>query len=255
MSRYALHASTLLLVAALGAGCDHDTDGAAFGDCNGSGCFGCTDNTMQSCWPLPYDPCKSDAECSPGHVCTTLGCAETCTTADDCRPGEVCTAAGYCAPSNAKTTPVGGNPTNPNNPGNPPISSEPGVIPCLLDSHCYPGQACVAGKCTHSPTCGIPATMCNKAADCGAGRDCLEGKCHATCAGSGCPIGQVCSSGLCIDTPNRFDCVFDYQCGAASRCINRVCHPLCGVDAQCGKGEFCDSGVCRADIRPALKAR
>jgi hypothetical protein len=44
--------------------------------------------------------------------------------------------------------------------------------------------------------------------------------------------------------------VFDKDCGAAFRCLNAACHPLCSSDGQCGAANFCDHGVCRADFRP-----
>ena len=59
----------------------------------------------------------------------------------------------------------------------------------------------------------------------------------------------------CVDSTKNAQCVFDYQCGPASRCINAACHALCAADNQCGKGEACDSGVCRADVRPATRVR
>ena len=249
MSRHALFAATLAALAA--AGCHHDDRPRySYGDCNQDGCFGCTDDSKRSCWPLPYQPCQGAAECKETEICTNVGCAARCAADDDCRLGEVCSAAGHCEPGNVSTNPV-------ENPGGSP-GPAPGVIPCALDSQCFPGEACIGGQCTHSASCGIPANLCNADKDCGTGRVCSLGTCHQGCVlgADACPIGQVCSSGYCIDMPPQVaQCLFDYQCGPASRCINAVCHPLCGVNSQCGRGEFCDSGVCRADIRPAVSVQ
>jgi hypothetical protein len=252
MVRYLLALS--LAVVAGAAGCDrHERAHFRYGDCNPGGCFGCIDNSQGQCWPLPYDPCRTPGDCRTGTVCTTIGCAATCAVDDDCRQGEVCTAGGYCAPGDARTTPVGGSPADGGSPG----LSDPGVIPCAFDGQCNAGQACVAGQCTHSPSCGIPAALCSTGADCGTGRACSGGLCHLNCGGSmGCPLGQVCSSGACYDlTPQHAECLLDGDCGATFRCINATCHPLCARDSQCGTGEMCDQGVCRADPRPAVSRK
>lgn len=246
MSRCSLPVAMLL--AAL-AGCGRHSEGRSnHGDCNPTGCFGCTDSTQTNCWPLPYDPCRSNADCHPGATCTNVGCCSGCHSDGDCRDGEVCTAAGYCAPGKAATTPVHGGPDG----GAQDVpAAGPGVIPCALDAQCNPGEACVGGQCTHGASCGIPAVLCAREAECGASRTCSGGLCRAVChSASDCPIGQHCSSSVCFDGAGTHGCVLDAECGPAYRCINATCHPLCAKDSQCGRQEFCDSGVCRADPRP-----
>jgi hypothetical protein len=45
--------------------------------------------------------------------------------------------------------------------------------------------------------------------------------------------------------------VFNEDCGATGfSCINATCHPTCSQDGECGRGESCSRGVCRADFGP-----
>lgn len=231
---------------AVAAGCDgHHQRHYAYGDCTPSGCFGCTDNSQQSCWPLPHDPCSSDRDCQPGAQCTTIGCCSACHSDADCRQGEVCTSMGYCAPGASQSAPVGDGGTG--------TTRDPGVVACGGDPDCRPGETCVSGACTHSASCGIPRTLCATSGDCGSGRNCVAGLCRAACVETAsCPTGQLCSSGTCMEWPTHGTaCLLDADCGMPARCINAICHPLCSGAGQCGSGEFCDVGVCRADYRPA----
>jgi hypothetical protein len=252
MPRYLFAAPTVAAIL-VAAGCHGDASRGAFGECKPSGCFGCTDSTQTSCWPLPYGGCKATSDCKPNEVCTSIGCCAHCDGDGDCRPGEVCTAGGYCAPGQVTPTPVDDGHGGGSDGG----AATTGSLSCAADGDCRPGETCVARECTHSASCGIPATLCAKDADCGANRVCSTGTCRWSCGVTGaCPIGQGCSSGVCFDVaPRVAQCVFDLDCGgAAARCIDATCHPLCSLDRQCGRGEFCDLGVCRADVRPVASA-
>jgi Cys-rich repeat protein len=235
MSRTALSLAFCCLVAA---GCNRDD---SVGYCDDSGCFACSDSSRQNCWPLQHDPCSAATDCAGNQVCTNVGCCARCGADSDCKTGEACTN-GYCAPKNTQTQPVSATPNN-------------NTVLCRADVTCPAGQECSAGICkaAHAPACGIQSVLCAVNADCGANRACQGGGCHATCSASvACPLGQSCTSGVCLDaSPATAQCLWDFDCGPASRCINASCHPLCGADAQCASGELCDSGVCRADYRPA----
>jgi Cys-rich repeat protein len=224
----------------------------------------------------PYQPCTSNADCSGGNICTTIGCCPGCHSDADCGSSETCTispAGNFCSPKNMSQPPT---PTNPA-----PLAAQPhNVSPpqhCTLDSNCAAGwlcdngtcapkcsdslacasgQSCVAGRCYSAgvSTCGSAGLVtCSLDDECGANHLCVGGNCALACSTStSCPIGQVCGSGgACVDDPKpaTAQCAFDADCGVAFRCINAYCHPLCSSDSQCGSNTFCDHGVCRADYR------
>ncbi len=202
----------LVTLAAL-SGCEGDLNA---GYCDDTGCYGCDDVIRSHCWPLAHNPCFESKECNANQACTNLGCTDRCHIDADCRPGEWCTPDALCAPKGVDTKPVD-------------PSTQPQVKP------------------TEGPTCGGSQKICTQDSECGSGRACSGGACHARCTSS-CPIGQGCISGICLDQAGS-QCLWDSDCGPASRCINAICHPLCASDAQCAVAEFCDSGVCRADDR------
>jgi hypothetical protein len=214
------------------AGCVSDAECGDGYICNASGV----------CVPEPVGPviCESDDECDNGYCDipdgSTAGlCVETgtCTDPDDCAvygPGLTCDDRGICVPEEAPCP--------------------DGECGCIDDSECGDGTLCIDSRCTDL------ATICLFDFECGEGT-CVDNKCHSLCVGGpfevSCPVGQGCSSGICMDLELGLDqCVFDEDCGAEGsfRCINATCHPTCGDVEECGYAEACTAGICRADVAP-----
>jgi len=155
---------------------------------------------------------------------------EPCVTDDGCDGTEYCSAEGQCLPK------------------------------CTSDEQCGDGEGCLAcGKCQPKDTpatCGSAPRLCSDSVPCGDGKQCRAGRCHFTCETSAkCPVGQVCGAdGLCADNPapEQAECVFDFQCSAAT-CVNGTCHDTCSEGAQCpGTGSVCTMGVCQPDYSPNI---
>lgn len=127
-----------------------------------------------------------------------------------------------------------------------------GCYSCVGDQ-CYP----VAGD-PSSPDVG-PVAKCDDDAACGTGRVCNLGKCEASCKDdAACASGASCVAGRCrpggaaqCGVTGAF-CTDDAQCGTNRRCVNRTCGNTCAADANCAKGQTCQSGVCQEDPAPAL---
>ena len=82
-----------------------------------------------------------------------------------------------------------------------------GCVECRTDDDCPEGR-CVSDRCT--------ACVCND--DCAGDQYCERGECVGGCESSDdCPVGEVCTGGLCLD---------------------------CETDDDCGLGEFCQGGRC-----------
>jgi hypothetical protein len=97
----------------------------------------------------------------------------------------------------------------------------------------------------------VVARVCATDAQCGIGKDCLDGLCRYQCDGAeDCPRGQTCQSGLCRDVaPASTACTADSEC-ADGRCINGRCWDNCSGHADCGPQLMCDHGTCQPDWRP-----
>src|SRR5207253_1906039 len=110
---------------------------------------------------------------------------------------------------------------------------------------------------TGSAQCGVVGALCTEAAQCGAGRTCVDKACGRLCADNKCALGQVCQGGACIEdpAPKVAQCQFDFDCDAgkgAFRCVNAYCLSKCSdAGAQCGEDAACVKGLCRADRRPS----
>jgi len=228
--------------------------------------------------PNSHTPCVSNADCGGGQICTTIGCCPGCHSDADCASDSTCVVGSpnFCAPKGMMS---GGSTPKPMT-STPPTSivSNPnsfGPTPCLGDSDCPSGELCTAGLCQVQCTPGSCASgqsciagrcyiggatacgdagqvLCSNNAQCGTGRACINGSCHAACtSSSSCGLGEACTGGYCASAaPAVAQCTFDTDCGTAFRCINATCHPLCGSDSQCGAANLCDHGVCRANNRP-----
>jgi hypothetical protein len=126
------------------------------------------------------------------------------------------------------------------------IQGTPGTcVPqtCATDSDCSFGHCvgstlgqCVAQNCT----------VATEATDC-SGQPCVQGTCSCTnesqCASASC-VGAP--NGRCGGSPQA--CGYDDDCGSVERCSGAIlgtCQKACSVDANCGFGQKCVSGVCQ----------
>ncbi len=248
---------TFTLLALGVAGCtERNPRAAAY--CDNQGCYQC--DVEKNCWPVDNQKCSSDAQCASGTQCTTIGCAHPCKADADCGGGDLCIT-GFCAPSGFGTV----------SPYVPPAacSNDSGckaeefcnggqcVPRCKSDDDCGPDSVCTAcGKCEPKgvpATCGTTPSFCSDTTACGSGKTCIKNRCHLQCTSSAaCAVGQVCSSGLCVDDPNPAapECVVSLDCSGGA-CINGYCHAACTTSAECGTGALCQVGVCQPDYHPA----
>lgn len=254
-SKVLIVALSFLAVAATG--CPSDRNRAQTGYCDDSGCYQCDGD--KSCWPVPNARCSTDADCSGGTRCTSIGCALPCVTDVACADGEQCVT-GFCSPEGfPKVTPY-----------TPPTGCEADTdcesdeyckggtcVPrCKSDDDCGPDSVCApCGKCQPKgvpATCGAQPMFCSDSVPCGSGKQCVNNACHLQCSdGATCPVGQICESGICTDDPNpaKPACVLDLDC-AGGICINGYCHDQCKTSAECGTGALCQMSVCQPDYNP-----
>ncbi len=104
---------------------------------------------------------------------------------------------------------------------------------CDSDKDCKAKEFCVARKCQ----------QCRDSTDCGAGRECTNGKCNAIpgyCQDSSqCPAGQVCSGNRCGP------CQSDMECPAGMICDGGQCgRAQCMKDDDCPQDKDCKHGRC-----------
>lgn len=236
----------------------HPKDGDRCGYCDDSGCYGCDGDY---CWPIENPQCNDEVTCGVNEICTEFGCATMCSFDADCNLGENCLPEGYCGPVEnpeirCATDEDCGNGTICE------MSETLGYLTCTpgcqSDDECQEGYVCAScGRCVpeDNPVCGDSKVFCDSNDDCGSKVCSVDQKCALTCdiGDPLCPTGQICSEGVCIDDPAPVspECVFSHQCESSQVCINTYCHDTCTADGQCGYGEFCDLGVCKADYRPA----
>ncbi|MFO0598103.1 MAG: hypothetical protein U0228_22565 [Myxococcaceae bacterium] len=137
-------------------------------------------------------------------------------------------------------------------------------IACSSDSQCATGLRCTNGRCqapSGTVTDGGPATCgmtcpsgsvcdplrnvctqtngCTSNADCPTNLACIAGSCQLpnsnACGAMGCPSGQVCVN---------FACVVAGSDGGTTN------PQACNTDSDCGMGDVCVMGVCRAACVP-----
>ncbi len=224
--------------------------------CDDSGCWACDCNY---CWPVDNEPCANGITCGDGYMCTDYGCALLCSHEADCGEGEICLEAGYCGPEEAPDTRCATDDDCGNG-----FICEPdaaGVLYCVpgcqSNDECAEGYVCTScGRCAPeaNPVCGDSKVFCASDEECGLKVCTVDSKCGLTCdmLEPLCPTGQICADSECIDDPAPVspECVFSSHCDAGQVCINAYCHATCTDHAECGYGEFCDLGVCKADYRP-----
>ena len=229
--------------------------------CSATDCQACSDSSHTNCWPLPHAKCSRASDCGGGEVCTNVGCCGVCTDSSTCRVGEVCSADGFCAPVDVPTTPIGSVQMpaacrqDADCTGGKRCSAGSCVSACATAADCAAGLECSAGVCRApgASMCGISSALCQSDVQCGAGRACRDGRCYLACgpASTTCPVGQQCNGAVCVETTLATgECLYDAECGPGWRCINATCHPHCTTIRDCGAGELCEWGACRADFRP-----
>ncbi len=243
---------------------------------SGAGCV------RGQCVPIAEDPCgptNTDGLCQSGARCTSAGQCELVPCAPS-TPSGACSVLGtYCDDGVCVTIPC--SPANVNGPC-PDLttycSSTGACIPngtCASNLDCDEGQYCgSAGVCRETGTCVDPGDCgefstcnggtcvrdlsCTDDGDCPSGEHCLNfpagGQCQPLFAcydASDCEAPAYCSAiGECASTNQCFDnadCVGDRcdypscRCSAVNTCIDAN---GCAVNADCGLGERCGSGVC-----------
>lgn len=195
--------------------------------CDNGGCFSCDAYGCSSVKPPSKASCTSNASCKTG-ICTTGGCAETCSNDDNCPRGNTCQS-GLCSEPGKPPVPNPGTPDA----GPPPVDSGPvDPIPteCTATS-CTGGKLCVSGLCT------APENTCKFSSECGEGKVCAEGACLAPCGPTtACAGGYTCEKNVC--QPNQ-PAPGDGGTG-----------PVSCTGETCGTGNYCNNGTCAVDNRP-----
>jgi Cys-rich repeat protein len=122
----------------------------------------------------------------------------------------------------------GGNSNTPGGPADAP-NAPPGVGLCQSDDDCIAPDVCntAAGRCV--PPSAKNGSLC----------DLIEGL--------GCPEGEQCISGVCMQPPGT--CGANDECPAGFICVGGVCQPAtkggCTTDADCPSGQICVNGECK----------
>jgi outer membrane protein OmpA-like peptidoglycan-associated protein len=215
-----------------GASCDPSTGtSTAAASCDAGSCPA---PQTQACAPYACGPtacvstCANDSQCVSGDWCSSGTCLPRLSDGGACTDGTQCTS-GSCTDGVCCNTACDGQCEACNLPGLEgtcsPVTGAPagGRAACGTD-----GSAC-GGACNGVVTasCTYPIATC-RAASCTGGTATLA----ADCDGAGtCPA------------PQQQACA-PYACGAVA------CLGGCGVDADCGAGNFCSAGLCAPTYAP-----
>jgi hypothetical protein len=156
--------------------------------------------------------------CDPGSVCYSGECVQPCKNDEfPCPSGRTCMA----GPDLGARQPCG----------------SPGVDEC----YCVP-SICVGVECETGSLCrehdGACHSLCENVT-CGANQECRFGQC-VDCSVIGCPSGQLCAGGVCVDDP----CA-GKECPAGQNCVAGECVGSC--ENGCGAGHICRDGQCVED--------
>ena len=210
--------------AAILGGCPIYADNANQRVCTVDGCFDCTNDYYSgSCTPWQ---CNSSTDCPSGY---------------------------YCSGSN---TCVGG--ANPSYDGGTPPGSCSSPTDCSVGSNCGTDGQCHPGDCSNSgcPS-GFQCKLSNGSLQC-VGTGTRDGgstgdggktdggvtgcQTDAQCASLG--AGAKCLDGTCVKAADQ--CSDATQCPNNEQCVQGVCTPSCGAQANCPAGYSCDptKGVC-----------
>ena len=134
------------------------------------------------------------------------------------------------------------------------IFCELGTFGCQCDAgnSCLPGLSCVEGHCAGDETIQNRVPPENPV-------------CHTWCRNEvvlddgtvlpcspedlmdGCPNGQVCDQGSCVEAQGgvRRMCFSDNECPAFQECMQGYCYSECNLDSDCSDGQACHMKVCR----------
>ncbi|MBX3229542.1 MAG: hypothetical protein KIT84_17010 [Labilithrix sp.] len=191
--------------------------------CDNGGCFSCDAYGCSSVRPPKKTTCTSNASCKTG-ICTTAGCAETCSSDDNCPRGNTCQS-GLCAEPGNPPVPIPDADAGPA-----PTDAGPAPTECTATS-CTDGKVCVSGVCTS------PENTCKFSSECEGDKVCAEGACLDPCSPTGtCASGYTCEQNVCQpQQPTPGD-------GGTG--------PVTCTGETCGPGNYCNNGVCAVDNRP-----
>lgn len=143
--------------------------------------------------------CARDVDCAGGNVCRRVDGVLRCVP-----PGAITTDGGVlgctdCSPPNECRAGIC-------------IAPDPGGAVCEFDPECSRDGStiCVSGRCTANP---CPGGMC---------------ACMHTLD---CPVGRVCTGGMCVPRPGGDGCIVDLDCPMGDLCEGGECIPggMCTV--------------------------
>jgi hypothetical protein len=176
--------------------------------------------------------CSGELRCvgvhEPERVCQ-LEVEASCRTSADCVPGFVCGHDGACRDQ------------------------------CRADAECVGDQLCIRGLCAEPSELDdygdlpqiLASASCRLSSDCQDGAHCVDGVCLPECRSQrDCAAGERCEDGACklAEVAPTCACHQDVDCDATETCDGCACQPLpapeCVVNADCGQGRRCSSGVC-----------
>jgi len=185
--------------------------------------------------------CVADTHCPTGQRCMNFMCAQ-CTTNADCPSGEVCV---------NRMCRRGCDPAAPRCMANEMCCPEMGANLCIdtqsNPSHCgacgtqcrlaNATAACAAGRCTVG-MCNAGSGNCDMSDDNGCETELQTSPTHCGACGNACPMGQVCTAGMCACPAGQTLC--------AGRCVStQTDNAHCGAcNNACPAGQSCMAGAC-----------
>lgn len=250
--------------------------------CDETGCYFCDGLGCRLVNPPSRDACACDARCGvAGTTCTSLGCTQTCATADSpCGDGTTCRDGLCLGPREPTPTAVDCSCTSNADCegslvcGNIDATGHGECIPgCHTADDCAANQSCENGMCVNRPpldcdpatnpcsagttcvdgTCVPNVDVCQFSSECGAGRVCVNQQCTSACGPTNpCQGTATCGAdGYCHERiPPITGCVTNPDCASGQTCVDGRCFAGCTVDSDCPTGDYCDAGICRLDSRP-----
>jgi hypothetical protein len=196
-------------------------------ECRSNGDCGATQLCIENVCQDVAQTCQLDRECPPGTACVNNECSRVCASDGDCLAGDRCIDS-FCRATQDC------NDSSSCNVGEHCVEAR-----CLPD--CAPTGMCTTGSyCADDQFCRPDwerTPFCSMDSDCNEGRVCRAGVCRTPCPAA----PMTCSS---IDSQFT-DC---RQEGADMLCVapGDIVTPECRQASECGTGEDCVNGQCRA---------